>query len=201
MLLSDIAEPVNMMMNNEFKRIKFKKINIDVEITPKSTAAEIKQARLDKAEYKPGEKARVEMLLSQIRGPEFTKSVEFTVPTDLPDGEYTVSLGGLSTAMQSERRSKPYLYNPNRIDDVYALIRQILTYRSDRFYLAINSREAGLGIRHFGLDNLPATKLAQLEDADPELTSKFTSDRLINIPTNYVVTGQESLTLVIDRNR
>ncbi len=201
MLLSDIAEPVNMMMNNDFKRINFKKIEINVEIIPKSITAEIKQARLNKDSYKPGEKARVEMLLSQIRGPEFTKTIEFTVPENLPDGEYDVRLGGLSTAMQADRQSNSYLYKPNRIDDIYTLIKRVLTYRADRFYLAINSREPGLGIRHFGMNNLPGTKLAQLEQADPELTSKFISVRLMDIPTNLVVTGQENLNLVIARNR
>jgi hypothetical protein len=201
MLLADIAEPVNMMMNNEFKRVKFKKINVNVAIEPKSIQAELKQVRLNRQEYRPGETAKVEMLLSQIRGPEFTKTIEFTVPEDLPDGEYALSLGGLRTAMQSDRQSHPYIYKTNSVEDIYRMMTRVLGYRADCFYLAINTQEAGLGVRHYGLENLPGSKLSQLKEADPALTAPFTSQRLIQIPTDYVVSGNEKLKLVISRNR
>jgi len=81
------------------------------------------------------------------------------------------------------------------------MIKRVLAYRADRFYVAINTRESGLGLRHYGMENLPGSKLAQLEEADPALTAKFTSERLIQIPSDYVVQGREQLKLVISRNR
>jgi hypothetical protein len=201
MVLSDVAEPVEMMMNNEFERVKFKKINVNVEILPQSTIANIKQARLDRSEYKPGETAKVDMILTRMRGPELIHTVEFTVPSDLPDGTYSLTVGGLQTAMQADRQSNPHLYKPESAQDLFNMIKRVLTFRSDRFYLALDSREAGLGVRHYGLGNLPASKLNQLEQADPSLTQKFTAMRLEQIADKYVVSGSSQLQLVIARNK
>jgi hypothetical protein len=201
MVLSDVAEPVELMMNNEFERVKFKKIDLSIEILPQSIVATIKQARLDQSEYKPGEKAKVDMIMTQVRGPEFIHTVEFTVPEDLPDGTYALTVGGLQTAMQADRQSNPQMYKPNTIEDLYSMIKRVLSFRSDRFFLSLNTREAGLGIRHYGLGNLPESKLNQLEEADPSLTQKFTTMRLEQIPDNYVVSGSSQLALIIARNK
>ncbi len=201
MVLADVAEPVEMMMNNEFQRIKFQKIDLNIEIVPQSLIAVIKQARLDRAEYKPGDTARVDMILTRMRGPEFVHTVEFTVPDDLPDGSYSLSVGGLQTAMRADRQSNPHLYKPDTVNDLYNMIKRVLTFRSDRFYLALDSRETGLGVRRHGLSNLPSSKLSQLEQADPSLTQKFTTMRLEQVADKYVVSGNSQLQLVIARNK
>lgn len=201
MVLADVAEPVEMMMNNEFQRVKFQKIDLNVEILPQSLTASIRQARLDRSEYRPGDKARVDMILTRMRGPELVHTIEFTVPSDLPDGTYSLTVGGLPTAMQADRQSNPHLYKPESSEDLYHMIKRVLSFRSDRFYLALDSRETGLGVRHYGLGNLPGSKLNQLEQADPSLTQKFTTMRLEQIADKYVVSGSSQLQLVIARNK
>ncbi|MFA5865628.1 MAG: hypothetical protein WC975_13195 [Phycisphaerae bacterium] len=202
MLLADIGEPLNLMMNNEFQRVKFKNIDVNVQIVPKNEQATIRQARLDKPQYRPGDPVRVELLLSRFRGPELTHSISFTVPDDLADGEYDLAVGGISTAVRADRRSNPYAYNMTSAKDIYEVIRRIESFQSKQFYIALGTNEEGLGLRHYGLKQLPGSKLQQLQGADPALTSKFSSVRLYSLPSQFVVSGQEQqLRLTVSRNQ
>ncbi len=199
-MLADVVEPINLMMNNDYQRVKFTKIEMNVDVRPQSEKATILQAKLDKPFYRPGEQARIEMRFTRVRGPEFTHSILFTVPDDLADGEYDASVGGMEAGIMSDRRSNPYLYKPNGIKDIFEMIKRIESFRSDKFYVSLNTKEEGLGIRRYGLKELPGSKIQQLQEADPALTDKFSSDRTILIPSKFVVGGQEQLKLVISRN-
>jgi hypothetical protein len=199
-LLADVVEPINLMMNNDFQRVKFTAITMDVDIRPVSEKATILQAKLDKPYYRPGAEAKVEMIFTRLRGPEFSQAVTFTVPSDLPDGEYELSVGGMENGIMADRKSYPYLYKPNSAKDIFEMIKRIESFRGDKFYLALNTKEEGLGIRRYGLKELPGSKLQQLQEADPALTDKFSSSRSIEIPAKFVVSGQEQLKLVISRD-
>jgi len=199
-LMAELGEPVNLMLNNDFERVKFTGIKVDVDIVPRSEGVSIRQVRLDKPEYRPGEQARVEMLLTRVRGPEISHTVTLTVPEDLPDGEYDLAIGGVATAVMADRRSNPYAYNPENAKDVFDMVRRIESFRSDKFYMSINTQEEGLGVRRHGMRLLPGSKLQQLQNADPGLTKKFPMARTVEVSSPFVVDGQESLKLVISRH-
>jgi hypothetical protein len=200
MLMADIVEPINLMMNNDFERVKFSGVNVNIEIRPRSEQATIMQARLDKPQYRPGDTARIEVLFSRFRGPEFTQIFTFAVPKDLPDGEYQVTLGGIGAGLMSDRRCHPYLYKPTCIGNVFDMIKRVESFRTDRLYVLINTREEGLGIRCYGMPQLPGSKLQQLQEADPGLTTKYNLERVISLASRYVINGQDQLSLVISRN-
>jgi len=201
MLLAEVGQPINLMMNNNYQRVKFKSVKIDVDITPRSESANIKQAKLDKNSYKPGDQVRIDMLLDRVWGPEITHSLTFTVPNDLPDGEYDLTLGGMRVAVMSDRQSNPYAYRGESVKDIFEMIRRVQAFRSDRFYVSLNTQEAGLGFRQYGMRQLPGSKLQQLQTAEPNLTSRFTTARIFEIPSKYIIDSELPLKLVISRNQ
>lgn len=201
MLLADVVEPINLMMNNDFERVKFTGLDVNIEVQARSEQATIEQTRLDKPFYRPGETAQIDILFSRPRGPEYRQTFQFTVPDDLPDGKYELTLGGIAAAMGADRRSNPYLYKPTCIANLFDMIKRIESFRSDKLYVIINTREEGLGVRCSGMRLLPGSKLQQLQEADPGLTTKYSLHRVISLASRHVVNGQEQLTLEVSRTQ
>jgi hypothetical protein len=160
----------------------------------------ISQGQLDKTKYRPGETAKIELLLTRMRLPDVMESISFTVPDDLPDGAYPITVGGFFNGISSDRRTNPNLYKANNTKDLYQMIQRIMDFRGDRYYLVLASRESGFSYRRHGMPQLPASKLVQLKEQDPALTMQFSRDRLIPINSKYVISGMVALNLVISRD-
>ncbi len=200
-LLADVAEPTFLMLNNDFETVKLAKVSLNVEVKPISRYAEILQASLDKSSYKPGEKANIILRLARIKKPDFTTMVSFNVPDDLPDGTYSLSIGDMDAALSIDRQANAYLYKPTNIKDVYNMIKHIAQFRSDRFYVMINTKQVGLGLRGYAMPALPGSMLTQLAQAEPGLISKTVQYKKIEVPTKYVIFGNAKLRLKISRSQ
>ena len=199
LLLSDIAEPINTMLNNDFERIKVKSVNVDVDVSAKSSLATIVQVKLDRMKYRPGQMVRVNLRCQRMKRTFFTRTVEFSVPKDLPDGSYDLLVGGLQLAIGIDKQMNKQIYSPKNIADTFRMIKRIMQFRSDRVFAAINTRMRGLGIEHYGLPNLPGSKMVQLEESDPGRLHTLMMYKTFEFPGNDVIDGSGKVRLVISR--
>ncbi len=200
-LLADIAEPVFIMLNNDFKTIKLESVKLNVDVKPISKYAEILQAALDKNSYKPGEQANIILRLMRIKKPDYMTKISFTIPEDLPDGKYPLSISGMNEMLLTDRMANPYIYKPQNIKEMYQMIKHITKFRSDRFYITIRTRHIGLGAHGCAMPDLPISKLEQLAKAEPAITTKISKYKIIEIPTQHIIYGSFKLRLNISRTQ
>jgi hypothetical protein len=199
-MLVDLIGPTDLMISNAFKEVRPVSMDIDVRVTAETKSAMLLQTSMDRTSYRPGEKVSVQMTLQKLRGAIFTHRLEFVVPSDLPDGAYRVILGNAQTAAMADRRNNPHLYSPKNIEDMYATMTRLLGFKDGKLYLIIDDRTPGLGIAAHTLSDLPPTKLAQMQAADPELTKPAFSSRQMTFDVPFMLKGATQLMLTVDRN-
>jgi hypothetical protein len=200
-LLTDIIDPIDVMLNNPFERIRPTRIDVEVQIKEESRLATIVDARLDKLSYRPGETARVFLNLLKFRAGQMDRTIEFTVPADLPDGEYNMSLGGLYQGVAMDRQSKPNLYEPTSISELFQAIKYVSGFKSNRIYAGIEQNRPGLGIKRHVLADLPGSKLAQLQSANPGRVTKIAPLAQFDVPADFILTDAAKLKLKIARDK
>ncbi len=200
-ILADIAEPTFIMLNNDFKMKKLEKVNLDVKVENVSKYAEITQASLDKNSYEPHEQANILVRLARIQKSDFVTKISFTIPSDLPDGKYSITIGGMYSRLLIDRMANPYIYKPTNVKELYNMIKHVTKFRSDRFYITIKTKKTGLGTHGVAMPALPESRLTQIAKAEPALTSMIFEYKQFEIPSEYVIYGKAKLSLNIKRNK
>ncbi len=200
-VLADIAEPTFIMFNNDFETRKLEEVTLDVKVESASKYAEIVQASLDKNSYRPGEQANIILRLARIKKPDVITKISFTIPSDLQDGKYSLAISGMNEMLLTDRMTNPYIYRPKNIKEMYNMIRHVTKFRADRFYVTIKTKQTGLGAHGVAMPDLPGSRLRQIAQAEPAMSSIITGYKRFEIPSEYVIYGGSKLKLNINRNQ
>ncbi len=188
--LSDLAEPVFTMLNNDFKRVKLKSLKVNVEVIPAYSVARIIQVKTNKSSYKPGENLVLQVRFTRNRQVDLIKELKFKLPENILDGDYSLIVGGIRSIMSVDKKANAQLYLPRDINSLFELTKHIMTFRSDRVYLALALKRPGLGINRYKLPSLPPSKLHILALSDPTLVVQTQDFKVKEYDIGYVIDGQ-----------
>ena len=200
-MLTDVVDPIDLMLNNPYSRVLPDRIDLDVKIRPECCLTSVIQARTDKECYKPGETVRIDLDLQKYRGDRFSHRIEYTIPKDLPDGRYDLVLGGLNAAILADRQNYPHLYAPQSSQGLFRLVEHVSRIRGDCLYIALNNRRSGMGISTHALPDLPGSKLAQFEAADPGLVKRINSWQVVTFPADFYMSGVQKFAIDVSREK
>jgi len=198
---TDFALPIYTIMQNRFEEVDIENISLDVTFEDKRTNALIDDVQINKSLVKPGDSISVTMSITPYMQNTIVKQFDVVIPKDAPEGRALLKISDATSNTMWERARAPM---KSRYSDVPQLIKLIQEEESNNnIIVELFTPKAGVVVRGEELPALPITALnimnssKQVGSTGPTFGTNFLKQK---ISTDYVITGNVTLPLTIDRD-
>ncbi|HEX8246931.1 MAG TPA: SpoIVB peptidase S55 domain-containing protein [Pyrinomonadaceae bacterium] len=193
-----VAVPVNALLRSGFDEAEISEVTLNVTSTDGNQAAVLERIALDRTEVKVGESFEVQAFVRNKAGQIFVQRTPVTVPKDTPAGTLLVSIGD-GGSIQQVAASRSFI--PKNLGELIKTINEIK--KNDRLYVQTYRVTNGAIIGAKELPNLPPSVLATLNNDrtaggfTPTVLTVLTEQ--VIAPADYVITGQQVLTIEVTK--
>jgi hypothetical protein len=174
--LSDLNEEVSgvvrLLMNNPFKTVGIKSIDVRIKIVPKDISAHIWSVQVSDTKVKAGATVDVDVVLETVREPKKSYNFRMKVPENLPAGKYELVVCGTAEYTKFLNQAAPYRFTAQSFDSLIEVMRELLITKRDRLYCLLILPASGIVVEKAELGDLPATKAVILYDAKRSLSAQ-----------------------------
>lgn len=196
-----IYGPIRAMYNNRWGKALVESIDLDIRATNERRAANLEKARPEATTLLPGEPFVVHATFEQWKKPRLEKTFTVNLPGDLPDGSYEVTLCDADGYRRLMERHDPRSFNAENMTELLAGFGKMAQPRDDQFYTVVTLPKGGLVGASERLPGLPPSRAAILAQAGREQYRRYTEDVVSAEAMNTIVSGSETFTVTIDRNK
>jgi hypothetical protein len=199
-LAAAVSAPLRFLFANPFERLALDSVRVQIRAEAGRHAWTLRGARLLDAAVRPGSRVRVECELERWRGPRETRRITMDVPEELPDGRYTVWLGGGAELARYEAARLPGRYRVISLDDAWRRLAE--TRSSNALYTAVFARAPEVTADGRDYPELPVSALSIMasDQAAADRTRRgdlaWVDQR--RVPFDGTVRGEMTVTLVVD---
>jgi hypothetical protein len=197
-LFGEIQTAMVAASDNPFQRVLIKKLsgNLRVSSTPK--AAQLLDITIPKEKYHPGEKLKGFASYKRFWGNEDTLPIDMDLPRDLPKGTYRLIVSDAQRFVQDEQQSQPFRFTAENVDDVFAVLKDLVQMHDNSLYIRLVRQPDGVAIGRTALQRLPSSRRQILLGAGRSATTAFVSSTVKVIPTDDVMSGSAEFAITID---
>jgi len=114
-----VAGPLRFLYGNPFQRLELARVSIDVQVKPGRDQWALRSAELLGAAARPGSTLPVRCEVERWRGERVERVLQIAVPDDLPDGRYTLWLGGGAELNRYEASKLPARFRPTSLEEAW----------------------------------------------------------------------------------
>jgi hypothetical protein len=197
-----VGSDIGILLTNPYKRVRMNSVEFDIQLTDRLPQADLICVSLDKAEYRPGERARVTCEIQPYRKPRQTLEYLFTVPAQLPDGPYELNASDAVRRQMLDGSRSP---GAERVTDYASLLRYLTrNYPANKIYLTIQDRDTGLSIDGHELPKLPGSVITTLQSSTDAARLAPVQGNLVldaDMVTDHEVRGMQRATFTVRRGR
>ncbi len=200
-LFAQVGMLLNQMNFNSFANVRINKIDCLTEIIAGRRTAEIDSVEMETESYAPGDIVKANVFLRTYKGAHQRVPITLRLPDDLPDGNYTATLGDDLACARQELRDNPLLNYPQTLDQLFQGL-QIIT-GVKRTNLTVRLALAGTGVALGGksLPHLPAGMVQILSDSRRSGVQQLGSAVIARQATDWVIQGSENLRFTVAKNK
>jgi hypothetical protein len=171
-LTGEVAGAVGLLMNNPFKSVGIKSIDISIKIVPKDSSAHIWSVQVSNTKVKPGDTVDVDVVLESVRAPKKSYNFKVKLPENLSAGRYDLVVCGTAEYIRFFNQAAPYRFIAQSFDSLVEVMGELLTTKRDNLYCLLILPPSGIVLERAELSDLPATKAIILYDAKRSLTGQ-----------------------------
>ena len=161
----DTMSPLGLLMNNPYRQVRIKSINVDLDIREKDISSAIWSVGLSGSHVKRGDNLNVEVVTESVRSQKQKYNFDFTVPENTPLGTYQLIICGGFDYEEFLRKTVPHRFVPENLDTLVGVINRILVVGRDELHCVLVLPAGGVALEQAELPELPATKAMVLGDA------------------------------------
>ena len=199
-LLSDTLEPLLLVMMNPWEKVRLKRLEVSVTIENRDRLYVVKSAELGKRLYQPGETVVAEATLEPLREAAVRNSVSLTLPKDLEDGDYKITVGSFMDYRQGLQKAQPHLFRVFDAAGVQRALQKRLNIARNGLYMTMELPKRGVAIEDEALEKLPGTKAMLLTDKSRQkIISQFGPLLWSRLETDFVVAGKKTFAIKVQR--
>jgi hypothetical protein len=187
--------------DNPFDPAQLSRLEVVAKVQKKVLSAELKSAAIPRSRYRPGESVEGFMRLRPFRGEEVIRPFRVQLPNTLPDGTYNLVIADSSRHLADEQAGRPFRFRTDRVNDVFEVLRETLSVRTDAVYLRLVRSRDAVAVGRVAMPGLPASKRKILADAGRSDVAEYLTSDVVVLPQEFVVTGSAELQVIVDRKR
>ena len=197
----NVLMPAALLMNNPFKDLKLKDVDLHISARPVSRAAVITSAVVRRTTVTPGGTIRARLTIKPFRGPEHYVYLHIPVPANTPDGNYNLVVGSANSVIQQEMTYFPQRFAPGSIGGLIADIKHLTAYQDNKLYARLVLNMHGVDQQRVAMPNLPLSRVAIMAENPPaNLYPLFNSVRE-TVPAGAIVEqGGQQFTIKVSRH-
>jgi hypothetical protein len=200
-LFGGVGQIVNLLTYNPLEPIRIENIRCQTHIRPGRITADIESVELTTPVVKPGAKLRANVFVRPHRGEPFRVPVTLPIPSDLPEGTYTAVVCDEVSSARQDLRAKPYLAEPTKLDHLFEALRLQTAAKRTNLVVRVGVEAAGVSVAGQALPNLPPSMVRLIGQARRSGAQTFAEALTARTPTQWVLTGSESVKFVVSHTR
>ncbi|MHC4675921.1 MAG: hypothetical protein ACYTBZ_25810 [Planctomycetota bacterium] len=197
----DLVMPILSMMNAPFGKARISGVRAKVTVKEGARLARIDQATLPKTIYKPSETVAVRVRwFHHHRRPFYTyQTYSLSLPSDLPDGKYKLSVGSMVSHLTGLRKEKPHLFRAESLSQVLRVLNRIGSFSENRVYMRLILPASNLAVKQVEMPELPSFRRQILSESKRSDVHDFTEAKVVQHPTDFMVSGNRSFEIEVSR--
>ena len=171
-LIRDSISPVALMMNNPYRQVRIKSVDLDIQIKEKNITSAIWSVGLSHGRLRRGENLDVEVVTESFLAQKRAYTFSFAVPEDTPPGMYQLIVCGGYGYQEFLKRAVPHRFVPENLDTLIGAINDVLAINRDELHCILVLQAGGVTLENVEMPDLPASKALVLGDASRAVTMR-----------------------------
>ncbi len=193
----DVISPLMDILSNPLEPVLAERIRINLEVEGRARIATLDSIRLSRSRYRPGDPVEVTATIRTFGGRYLSRTTTFDLPQGLEAGNGVLSVMDAETAAREDKKGHPSRYEPGNLEDLIAMHEQQRSRASLWIRLSLPMQGATLDGRE--LPSLPGSVLSVLSGQSESGIAILASNLEVELPTGFVIEGNEKLSLQILR--
>lgn len=194
--LNHIIQPFAMIINNQFQKVRVKRIDLKIKAWDVRKTAYIESIRVDKKQVEPGDKLQVDVRLKPVNGESFCQTVTMQIPEDTMPGStlnVTACDATYGQALNMGRSAGKYL--PTNFE-------QLLHYtenmeKNNNLMVRVLLPKKGITYKGEGFPSLPSSMLSIMSFSNQSGIGPLFDEIITRTPTAYVLSGNQSIPISV----
>lgn len=172
-LIFDMLPPLAALMQNPFEPLKLESADLSIVVEDGIKVASMVSANLDQRIVSPGDTVNVTLTLQRFNGPAYTRSLPFTLPTDLAPGEYQLLVSDAGSFAYRMTATNPQLSDINNPDELLEALQAIADVDRQTIYIGLPLQTPGIEVGGQAMGDLPSSRAMVLGSTASSTTTPY----------------------------
>lgn len=200
-LIFDMLPPMIAMMQNPFEPLKLESADLAIKVEDGISMAYMISASLDQRIVKPGDTVQVTLILQPFNGPAFTRTLPFTLPSDLAEGEYQLLVSDSDSFTYRMTAARPDLGDIDDPDELLEALQTIADVDRQTIYVGLPLQTPGIAVGGQAMSDLPSSRAMVLGSTASSTTMPYPRFVEAAFPAEQVIQGELMLPLQVVVNQ
>ncbi|MFQ5861934.1 MAG: SpoIVB peptidase S55 domain-containing protein [Candidatus Brocadiales bacterium] len=192
-----ITQPISLIMNNNFKDVKIKRINLEAEVSSERKMAQIQNIHVDKRQARPGETVHITVTIKPFGQEPVTKIIPIHIPPDTaPGSNIVLNVCNSNTSQALERSRAPDMFRPSSFEHLV----NILEGTEPNTNLIVRALLPKRGVTYKGqrFPSLPPSLLTVMSFSNQSGISRLMDEVVYREPVDWILAGSITLSLFVE---
>lgn len=186
-LVSAVASPLRFLFGNPFARLELDSVALRLDVAPGRESWTLRNAEVMSAAARPGQSVEVRYEIERWRGGRESGTLRVAIPEEVPDGRYSIWLGGGAELSRFEAQRLPGRYRPASLDEAWQRLDQFRP--SDGLYATLVARAPEVTTAGRDYPELPTSALTLMAGGQRAGDRARRGDRLLIDQRRHPVAG------------
>jgi len=199
-VIAQAVGTVSLFMNNPYKTVDIKSVEVEMDITPVNNRAIISSLELSETKLKAGQSVDISVILQSNRTPKKLYTSTIKIPDNLKPGKYSIFVTGGYDYERVLRKLAMYRFTARSLPTLVDAINTIAEIRQDRLYFVLQLPAGGVTLQQERLPYLPGTKTMLLSNKKRTADIRPLNHWIENsIVVNKAVLGSKEIKITVEK--
>ena len=193
--------PLAAIVSNEFAPLSVQRMQVDVTLRDNRHIAQIREVRLNKTMFRPGEDIQATVVFQPYLDQVVTERVMVHIPEDAEDGQMSLLVTNAASHLTWQRTRAPEKYRPRNVEQLMNILRE--GESGYNLITELSTPKLGMTIQGEEYPELPFSMLYVMSSPAQSGEGGFTRGTTLSVQTHpmpYVIIGSRTLRISVDRN-
>jgi hypothetical protein len=199
-IIQDLQLALSAATDNPFQQVLLSDMEATIHVAPVTRLGQILSVMVPRSKYAPGETIRAYISYQPFRATEADLPVDLTLPRNLPDGTYQLTVSDFEHYLDDEKSANPFKFTAESIDELFTAVRDVTSIKHNALYLRLIRQPDGIAVGRTALPRMPSNRREEFLNAGRSDVTQFVSSTVRVVPTNLVMQGNAAFEITIEKH-